>query len=148
MSVDPVDDCTFWYTQEYSAGSWDWQTRIISFKYPSCNALPKGTISGTVRTTGGAPIAGVQVKAGIFSTVTAADGTYTILAPEGTYDMTAAAFGYLPGSANGVVVVADQTTLQDFVLTTAPMHKVYGTVTDATPGGHSWPLFTRLDLSG
>ncbi len=33
MSVDPVDDCTFWYTQEYYAnsGSFDFKTRIGSF---------------------------------------------------------------------------------------------------------------------
>lgn len=38
MSVDPVDDCTFWYTTEYEAarGSFNWSTRIASFKFPSC----------------------------------------------------------------------------------------------------------------
>ena len=38
MSVDPVDDCTFWYTNEYfaSTGDWNWQTRIASFKFPGC----------------------------------------------------------------------------------------------------------------
>ena len=38
MSVDPVDDCTFWYTQEYYATttSWDFKTRICSFKHPNC----------------------------------------------------------------------------------------------------------------
>src|SRR4029453_8719418 len=37
MSVDPVDDCTFWYTNEYyAANGGNWQTRIGSFKYPSC----------------------------------------------------------------------------------------------------------------
>jgi Divergent InlB B-repeat domain/PASTA domain len=38
MTVDPVDDCTFWYTQEYyaSTASVDWRTRIGSFKFPSC----------------------------------------------------------------------------------------------------------------
>jgi len=38
MSVDPVDDCTFWYTQEYYAttGSFNWATRIGSFKFNSC----------------------------------------------------------------------------------------------------------------
>jgi hypothetical protein len=38
MAVDPADDCTFWYTQEYvlSTGSWHWNTRIGSFKFPSC----------------------------------------------------------------------------------------------------------------
>ena len=40
MTVDPVDDCTFWYTDEYYAAgggtSGDWQTRIGSFVFPSC----------------------------------------------------------------------------------------------------------------
>jgi hypothetical protein len=38
MSVDPVDDCTFWYTTEYipSSGSFNWATRIASFKFPGC----------------------------------------------------------------------------------------------------------------
>jgi hypothetical protein len=38
MTVDPVDDCTFWYTQEYmkTTGTFNWNTRISSFKFPSC----------------------------------------------------------------------------------------------------------------
>jgi hypothetical protein len=38
MSVDPTDDCTFWYTQEYyeTTGSFDWNTRICSFGFPDC----------------------------------------------------------------------------------------------------------------
>src|SRR5882762_9629085 len=38
MSVDPVDDCTFWYSSEYlpSNGSFNWHTRIASFKFPGC----------------------------------------------------------------------------------------------------------------
>ncbi len=37
MSVDPVDDCTFWYTQEYyETTGINWQTRIGAFKFPSC----------------------------------------------------------------------------------------------------------------
>jgi hypothetical protein len=41
MSIDPVDDCTFWYTQEYyPAGttSFNWRTRIGNFKFGSCNS--------------------------------------------------------------------------------------------------------------
>ncbi len=39
MSIDPVDDCTFWYTQEYmSALSAYWHTGIASFKFPTCGA--------------------------------------------------------------------------------------------------------------
>ena len=39
MAVDPTDDCTFWYTQEYYATTSDrgWQTRVGSFTFPSCS---------------------------------------------------------------------------------------------------------------
>ncbi len=39
MTVDPVDDCTFWFTTEYlkASGSFNWSTRIASFKFPGCN---------------------------------------------------------------------------------------------------------------
>jgi hypothetical protein len=38
MTVDPVDDCTFWYTSEYlkANGSFNWSTHIASFKFPGC----------------------------------------------------------------------------------------------------------------
>jgi hypothetical protein len=38
ISVDPADDCTFWYTNEYikTTGSFNWSTRITSFKFPGC----------------------------------------------------------------------------------------------------------------
>ncbi|MBV9670678.1 MAG: hypothetical protein JOZ43_06955 [Acidobacteriales bacterium] len=42
MSLDPSDDCTFWYTNEYYAttGSFNWSTRIGSFKFPNCGGTP------------------------------------------------------------------------------------------------------------
>jgi hypothetical protein len=39
MRIDPLDDCTFWYTNQYPfppSGSFNWATRIASFKFPSC----------------------------------------------------------------------------------------------------------------
>ncbi len=41
MSVDPSDDCTFWYTNEYysTTGS-NWQTRIGSFKFSASGSNP------------------------------------------------------------------------------------------------------------
>jgi subtilisin-like proprotein convertase family protein len=38
LNIDPVDDCTFWYTQEYISanGSFNWRTRVGSFKFPTC----------------------------------------------------------------------------------------------------------------
>jgi hypothetical protein len=39
MAIDPADDCTFWYTQEYykTAGSFNWNTRLTSFKFTTCH---------------------------------------------------------------------------------------------------------------
>jgi hypothetical protein len=38
LSVDPADDCTFWYFNEYIAtsGTFNWHTRIASFKLANC----------------------------------------------------------------------------------------------------------------
>jgi len=42
MSIDPSDDCTFWYANEYYtlagqvSSTAGWQTRIASFKLPQC----------------------------------------------------------------------------------------------------------------
>ena len=40
MTIDPVDDCTFWYTQEYYAttSSFNWRTRVVNFKFDNCGA--------------------------------------------------------------------------------------------------------------
>jgi uncharacterized protein (TIGR03382 family) len=42
MSVDPVDECTFWYTNEYipADGVYNWRTRIFSFELPGCATSP------------------------------------------------------------------------------------------------------------
>ncbi|HXD75584.1 MAG TPA: hypothetical protein VN628_17685, partial [Vicinamibacterales bacterium] len=38
MAIDPVDDCTFWYANEYLvATGTSWHTRIESLKFPGCN---------------------------------------------------------------------------------------------------------------
>jgi hypothetical protein len=40
LTVDPADDCTFWYTQEYLAEDFvligTWRTRVVSFRFPGC----------------------------------------------------------------------------------------------------------------
>jgi len=36
VSVDPSDDCTMWYTQEYSDGGFNWQSHVVSFKFNGC----------------------------------------------------------------------------------------------------------------
>lgn len=45
ISVDPVDDCTLWYTTEYipANGSFNWNTRIANFKFSTCGGSPGNT---------------------------------------------------------------------------------------------------------
>jgi len=49
LTVDPVDDCTFWYTNEYysTTTSFNWRTRIGSFKFPGCGGAPTPTPTPT-----------------------------------------------------------------------------------------------------
>jgi N-acetylneuraminic acid mutarotase len=139
MTVDPVDDCTFWYTQEYYAttSSFNWNTRVGNFKFPSCTSAPSGTLNGTVTESGDGPIAGatVHVTGPVdVSTTTGVDGTYSLTLPVGTYDVTASAFGHVSQTVNGVAITDGGTTTQDFALDPAASGSLSGTVTDdATP---------------
>jgi hypothetical protein len=47
MSVDPVDDCTFWYTNEFypATAVGAWHTAIGNFKVPSCADTDKDGIA-------------------------------------------------------------------------------------------------------
>jgi uncharacterized repeat protein (TIGR01451 family) len=49
LTVDPVDGCTFWMSQQYypETSADGWHTRIGSFRFPTCGAVP--TIVGTAR---------------------------------------------------------------------------------------------------
>jgi len=55
MNIDPTDDCTFWYTQEYmgASGSFNWHTRVGAFKFANCGAVADDfsiTVSPTSQT--------------------------------------------------------------------------------------------------
>src|SRR3989442_779577 len=47
MAVDPSDDCTLWYTQEYipANGPFNWKTRIANFKLSNCPPAPTNDFS-------------------------------------------------------------------------------------------------------
>ena len=107
ISVDPSNECSFWYITEYyyqtnelcptTASTACWHTRIGSFKYPSpsCTTPAKCLFKGYVidaSTT--APIPNALVKAGAYSKVTNGVGYYEIYVQPGAYDMEASAVGY------------------------------------------------------
>jgi Big-like domain-containing protein len=74
MKIDPSDDCTLWYTQEYQATtqSANWNTRIGSFKFSSCGQA----LTATTTTLGSSPNPSTYGQSVTFTaTVTAASGT-------------------------------------------------------------------------
>jgi len=55
LTIDPVDDCTFWYTNEYYATTGiSWRTKVGNFKFDQCTSLvtptPTPTPTGTPAT--------------------------------------------------------------------------------------------------
>jgi hypothetical protein len=46
MNVDPVDDCTFWFTANYSPAT-QWATRISAFRFDACSGEPVPTPTPT-----------------------------------------------------------------------------------------------------
>jgi hypothetical protein len=89
MAIDPVDDCTFWYTQEYlkNDGTFNWSTRVSSASFPNCRTLPTAptvyidapapgaTVSGIVTISGWAVDNSSGVGTGISSVQVKVDGT-------------------------------------------------------------------------
>ncbi len=105
----------------------------------------EGVIQGVVRDKGGALLQGVTVTAtpGEFSLdVSAANGTYSILLPNGTYRVTATRSGYLTTTQTDVVVTSDGVTL-DFALSPTACGTVPHQAGDRTPAV-AWGLVLLL----
>ena len=124
MTVDPADDCTFWYTQEYYAVSapFNWQTRVGNFKYAGCTVSPRGTLQGQVtECTSGDPVAGVLVStAEGFIATTDASGNYSITMPPGNYTVNFSKPGYT-GAAAGAAITDGNTTIVNVCVTGHPV---------------------------
>ena len=139
MTVDPVDDCTFWFTSEYYSvtASFNWRTRIASFTMPGCGSSPTtGSIAGTVTdSVSHAALSGATVTLSPGGT-TATDGSghysFSNLTPAG-YTVTASAGGHATSSPASVTVTAGNTTTQDFALVPTT-GSISGHVTNASGG--------------
>jgi hypothetical protein len=124
MSVDPADDCTFWYTNEYfSQASEDesdfgWLTRIGKFKFAECTNAPRATITGTVTNSSNAsPIQNATVTANaVYRRNTNAAGSYgSLIVVPNTYTLTASANDFHSQTVT-VTVATGQTLTQNFSL--------------------------------
>ncbi|MCP4283126.1 MAG: carboxypeptidase regulatory-like domain-containing protein, partial [Gammaproteobacteria bacterium] len=156
MNVDPVDDCTFWYVNEYlpTSSSTGWVLRIGAFKFDECGGNT-GTLTGQVTEAGmleapGDPIAGATIEASLsptqtWSATSNASGYYTMTLITGTYDVAYSAFGFLPETVSNVDIFSGTTTIVDVGMAPASSYTVDGIVTDANTG---WPLYANIDIDG
>ena len=96
MSLDPADDATFWYANQYYSvtGQFLWRTRIGAFKFAATTAPPQGTLNGTITACDTGAVlkdAFVQVSGGPssgFSSATMPNGTYSMKLSPGNYSVT------------------------------------------------------------
>lgn len=108
---------------------------------------PSGTLSGKVTGKTGTAVSGATVSAGSgYTATTDSSGDYSMTIPDGTYDVTAVAFGYKSLTTSSVTISSGQTTTENFALSSVPSHTLTGTVTDGS--GHAWPLYAAITVSG
>ncbi len=119
LTVDPVDDCTFWFTSEYytaasqATSPLGWLTRFGSFKFPECTAAPRGTLQGVVtnaNTSAGIVGVTIQISNG-FSQTSLGAGAYARSLAPGTYRVMFSAVGYASVAVSDVVITNGGTTV-------------------------------------
>src|SRR5437588_10904617 len=146
MSLDPIDQCTFYYTNEYlkTNGAFNWSTRIATYRFPSCtNAVAWGTVSGTITSSQtGAAISGVTVTlSNGYAAATNASGVYSISVPAGSYTASAAdaarnCTSASPASAN-VSPGSGGTVIQNFTMTGTSKLESTGVTIDDSLGNNN-----------
>ncbi len=103
MSIDPADDCTFWYTNQYftqaseDESDFGWLTRIGKFKFSECMNAPKAIFQGAVtNSSNGMPIPNATVTANaVYRRNTNDAGSYgSLVVVPNTYTLTASATNF------------------------------------------------------
>ena len=119
LAVDPLDDCTFWYVNQYMANnSYYWKTRIGSFRFTNSAPSPKASVRFTALDAGtGLPLASAVVESltGYYRALGSANDCLVSLAP-GAHTFYATAPGYETSSPAQIVLTNGQAATQTFQL--------------------------------
>jgi hypothetical protein len=171
MSIDPTDDCTFWYTTEYNSSNkaGNWATRIASFRFPGCGGpdlppvisitspangdLLEGatTIKGTAADDGAVSQVEVAIDSGPFQL---AAGTTSWSFP---LDMTTLSPGYHTVNARAtdnkgqigttVIAVFPNPLPQGAITFPAPNASIFGTITIAGTAAATNSTVVKVEVS-
>ncbi len=128
MTPDPVDDCTFWFTNPYYTlesqefSDLGWLTRIGKFKFDECLSAPRAGITGIVTDAStGAPIANAVLTADQFRRTTNTSGSYgNMMVLPDSYEIVARASGYRTQTVT-VNVVNGEILTANFALVPVPV---------------------------
>ena len=112
---------------------------LLAMGAPAVAQTALATITGTVRNSGGGPVAGASVKAtgpGTVSAVTAADGTFTISVQPGIYTINVTKAGYLNASVPDIATLSGAPTNFAVTLNQASLEslRTIGSVTTQSRG--------------
>ncbi len=111
MGIDPVDDCTFWFTHEYRPAA-GWATQIASFKFTQCGCVSAPpALSGVAAS---APLAN-RITVTWPDSSAAAVTQYFVLratAPAGPFVQIATVADTSPGVGNGPSYSYNDNTVQ------------------------------------
>ena len=128
MTVDPVDDCTFWMTNQYfseesqAESAFTWLTRIGTVKFSECAPAPRARVRGkATNAANGQPIAGASLTAnGVYTRASNAAGIYGELSVlPGSYNIEVSAKGFRTVSET-VSLANGQILTRDFALAPVP----------------------------
>jgi hypothetical protein len=139
MNVDPVDDCTFWYTQEYyettdttpgtAPFGANWQTRVGSFKFAECTAPRKGTmVVNVTHCSSGLPVQGasINVNGTLYGSTNGAGSSLSHHVPE-TVSVVVSKPAFAAAAAVTVEISEGETTVVNICLTGLPLISPAGT---------------------
>jgi uncharacterized membrane protein len=151
-AMDPVDDCTFWHANEYlkASGSFNWSTRIASFKLPSCGSpdyslsatpssvtvtagspanytvtvTPSGGFTGTVTFSASGLPASASASFAPTTVTTSGNSTMSVTTststPAGSYPLTITGTSGTLSHATSVTLVVNAQPTPDYTLTASP----------------------------
>jgi hypothetical protein len=143
MTVDPADDCTFWYVNEYipANGNFNWHTRVASFKFPGCGQANGSDFSIAVSPASQSVIAGQSATYTVATAVTAGSPVPVTLSASGLPAGAGASFNPNPVTSGG------SSTLTVTTSTTTPSGTSTIVVT-GSGGGVTHTASTMLSVSG
>jgi len=145
MAIDPADDCTFWYVNEYEPanGSFNWHTRIASLKFPSCGGGGGNDFSISASPSSVAVTQGQAATSTISTAVTSGSAQTVSLSASGVPSGTTASFNPTSVTAGG------SSTLTFTASSSASTGTFTVTVTGAgTSATHSTSISLTVNSSG